>query len=41
MFGKLRQTGPVSLSDLRASLADVRALAKDMRESRMMACGMA
>jgi len=41
VHGKARQLGPVSLSELRASLADVRALANEMRLSRVMACGMA
>jgi len=41
VHGKARQLGPVSLSELRASLANVRALAREMCESRVMAREMA
>jgi hypothetical protein len=35
--GRARQKGPISVRQLRAGLADVRALAREMREGRKLA----
>ena len=38
--GKVRQMGPVSVRQLRAELADLRALAREMQEGRKMVPGL-